>query len=150
MISGPRTWKSVNDRTQGYRLALEAAGLAVDPELVAEGDWSYPSGYQAMRELLARGVPFSALFAQNDRMATAAIRALREAGRRVPDDVAVVGYDDIPAAEYCDPPLTTIRQPMREVGEVATRLLIQAIEERGTTQGEVLLKAELVRRSSCG
>jgi len=149
MITGPTTWKSVNDRSQGYKLALEAAGVAFDPGLIAAGNWSYPSGYRAMQELLARGRPFSALFAQSDQMAIAAIRALREAGRRVPDDVAVVGYDDIPAAEYSDPPLTTIRQPMRKVGEVATRLLIQAIEEQGPLPGEVLLKAELIRRASC-
>ncbi len=149
MIAGPATWKSVNDRSQGYKLALEAAGVAYDPGLVADGDWSYASGYQAMQEILARGLSFSGLFAQNDQMAIGAIRALREAGRRVPQDVAVVGYDDIPAAEYCDPPLTTIRQPMREVGEVATRLLIQAIEKPEITQGEVVLKAELIRRCSC-
>lgn len=149
MITGPTTWKSVSDRTRGYRLALEEAGVGFDPDLIAQGDWSYRSGYRAMQELLARGVSFSALFAQNDQVAIAAIRALREAGRRVPEDVAVVGYDDIPVAEYCDPPLTTIRQPMREVGEVATKLLIQAIEEPGTAQGEVLLKAELIRRCSC-
>ena len=149
MIAGPTTWKSVNDRSQGYRLALEEAGVPYDPGLVAEGDWSYGSGYQTMQEILARGLSFSGLFAQNDQMAIGAIRALREAGRRVPQDVAVVGYDDIPAAEYCDPPLTTIRQPMREVGEVATRLLIQAIEKPEITQGEVVLKAELIRRCSC-
>jgi len=149
MITGPTTWKSVNDRTEGYKLALEAAGIAYDPGLVAEGDWSYTSGYQAMQEILASGA-CSALYAQNDQMAIAAIRVLREAGRRVPQDVAVVGYDDIPAAEYCDPPLTTIRQPMQEVGQVATRLLIQAIEQPGTARGEILLKAELVRRCSCG
>jgi LacI family transcriptional regulator len=103
-----------------------------------------------MQELLARERPFSAVFAQNDRMAVGAIRALREAGRRVPQDVSVVGYDDIPVAEYCDPPLTTIRQPMQEVGRVATRLLIQAIEEPGPPQGPVLLKGELIRRGSCG
>jgi LacI family transcriptional regulator len=149
MITGPTTWKSVNDRSQGYKFALEAADIPFDTSLIAEGDWSYPSGYRAMQELLDRGRPFSALFAQNDQMAIAAIRALREVGRRVPDDVAVVGYDDIPAAEYCDPPLTTIRQPMQEVGRVATRLLIQAIEQPDTDEGEVLLKAELVRRRSC-
>ena len=149
MIAGPATWKSVNDRSQGYRLALEEAGVAYDPGLVADGDWSYASGYQAMQKILARGLSFSGLFAQNDQMAIAAIRALREAGQRVPQDVAVVGYDDIPAAEYCDPSLTTIRQPMREVGEVATRLLIQAIEKPEITQGEVLLRAELIRRCSC-
>lgn len=150
MITGPTTWKSVNDRTEGYKLALEAADIRFDPSLIAEGNWSYPSGFRAMQELLARGHPFSAIFAQNDQMAIAAIRALREAGRRVPDDVAVVGYDDVPAAEYCDPPLTTIRQPMQEVGKVATRLLIQAIEQTGIDQGEILLKAELIRRRSCG
>lgn len=150
MITGPPTWKSVFDRTRGYEQALEAAGIAPDPRLIAEGNWSYQSGYQAVQELLTRDVSFSALFAQNDQMAIAAMRALREAGRQVPGDVAVVGYDDIPVAEYSDPPLTTIRQPMQEVGEVATRLLIQAIEEPGAIRGEVLLKAELVRRSSCG
>jgi DNA-binding LacI/PurR family transcriptional regulator len=150
MITGPTAWKSVNDRTQGYKLALEAAGVAFDSGLIAEGDWSYQSGYRAMQELLARGYPFSAVFAQNDQMAIAVIRALREAGRRVPQDVPVVGYDDIPVAAYTDPPLTTVRQPMQEVGKVATRLLIQAIEEPGTVQGPVLLKAELIRRDSCG
>jgi LacI family transcriptional regulator len=150
MITGPATWKSVHDRTKGYNLALAAAGITLDPGLIAKGDWSYQSGYRAMGELLGRGVSFSAVFAQNDQMAIGAIRSLREAGRRVPDDVAVVGYDDIPVAEYCDPPLTTIRQPMQEVGKVATRLLIQAIEQPGMDRGEVLLKAELIRRRSCG
>ncbi len=149
MITGPTIWKSVNDRTQGYALALEAAGVAFNPDLIAEGDWSYESGYRAMRDLLARDRSLSDVFAQNDRMAIGAMRALREAGRRVPQDVSVVGYDDIPVAAYCDPPLTTVRQPMREVGEVATRLLIQAIEEPGSVQGEVLLKTELIRRGSC-
>jgi len=149
MITGPATWKSVHDRTKGYNLALAAAGITLDPGLIAKGDWSYQSGYRATGELLDRGLSFSALFAQNDQMAIGAIRSLREAGRRVPDDVAVVGYDDIPVAEYCDPPLTTIRQPMQEVGKVATRLLIQAIEQPGMDRGEVLLKAELIRRRSC-
>lgn len=150
MIKGPARWKSVADRLEGYTLALQEAGLAGDPSLVAEGDWSYESGYRALGELLARGQPFSGLFAQNDRMAIGAIRALREAGRRVPEDVSVVGYDDIPVAEFFDPPLTTIRQPMREVGETAARLLIQVIEEGRAVQGqEVLLKTELIRRGSC-
>jgi len=150
MITGPQHWKSVSDRTCGYQLALEAASIPVNPDLIVAGDWSYLSGYRAMQELLERGCPFSAVFAQNDQMAIAALRALNEAGRRVPQDVAIVGYDDIPAAEYCEPPLTTIRQPMREVGEVATRLLIQAVEEPGAAQGEILLKAELIWRCSCG
>lgn len=149
MISGPATWKSVHDRTRGYIMALEAAGVPFVPELFAEADWSFHGGYQAAQKLLARGQPFSALFSHNDQMAIGALRALREAGRRAPEDVSVVGYDDIPAAEYCEPPLTTIRQPMREVGAVATRLLIQAVEKPGAPQGEILLKTELVMRGSC-
>src|SRR5262249_35841355 len=117
--------------------------------LLAEGDWSFQSGYRAAQALLARGQSFSALFAHNDQMAVGALRALREAGRRVPEDVSVVGYDDIPLAEYCDPPLTTLRQPMREVGALATRLLIQNIEDPGAVQGDILLKTELIQRSSC-
>jgi DNA-binding LacI/PurR family transcriptional regulator len=149
MISGPGSWKSVHDRTQGYIMALEAAGMVFDPSLVAWADWSFRSGYQAAQELLARGPLFSALFVHNDQMAIGALRALHEAGCRTPEDVSVVGYDDIPMAEYCQPPLTTIRQPMREVGALATRLLIQAVEKPGAPQKELLLKTELILRDSC-
>ncbi len=149
MITGPATWKSVLDRSNGYRRALEQASLPFDADRVVEGDWSYASGYRAMRELLSRGGAITGVFAQNDQMAIGAMHALREGGRRVPDDVAVVGYDDIPVAEFCDPPLTTIRQPMCEVGQVATRLLIQAIETPGSAQPGALLKTTLVKRQSC-
>lgn len=149
LITGPADIRSVNDRTRGYTNALEEAGIAVDRGLIAEGDWSYQSGYQAMQHLLSRGLSFSALFAQNDQMAIGALRALREARVRVPRDVSVVGYDDIPGAAYADPPLTTIRQPMREVGTIAARLLIRAIEEPDAARDEVLLKTELIERDSC-
>src|SRR5262249_23750666 len=139
MITGPSSWRSVRDRAQGYARALEAVGIDYEPGLIAEGGWAYQGGYQAMQELPARGRTVSALFAQNDRMAIGAMHALREVGLRVPHDVSVVGYDDIPVAEYYDPPLTTIRQPMQEVGALATRLLIQAIEEPGMAKGEILL-----------
>jgi LacI family transcriptional regulator len=127
---------------------LQTAALELREGLVGAGDWSYASGYQALRQLLAGGAPFSALFAHNDQMAIGAMRALREAGKRIPQDVAVVGFDDIPAAEYAEPPLTTIRQPMREVGAVAARLLIQSIEQDEPPRGEVLLQPELIRRES--
>jgi LacI family transcriptional regulator len=150
MISGPPAWKSVKDRSEGYRLALEKAGVAFDESLIEHGDWWHESGYQAMRRLLARAPHITALFVQNDRMAIGAIRALREAGRRIPDDVAIVGYDDTPEAAYCHPPLTTIHQPMQQVGEVATRLLIESIDDSAAENQEVLLKTELIRRGSCG
>ena len=150
MITGPAGWKSVNDRTGGYKLALERAGIPFDASLIEHGGWSYQSGYEAMGRLLARAPNISALFAQNDQMAIGAMRALREAERRIPDDVALVGYDDIPAAAYSRPPLTTIRQPMQQVGEVATRLLIEHINDPAVERKEVLLKTELIRRGTCG
>lgn len=149
MIEGP-DWKSVRDRAQGYRMALEQADIPLNSALVESGDWSYQSGYHAMSRLLERAPHLTAVFAHNDQMAIGAIRALLEAGRRIPDDVAVVGYDDIPAAAFCYPPLTTIRQPMQEVGRVATQLLLKAINHPDSDPREVLLKPELVRRESCG
>jgi len=150
MITGPVGWRSVNERARGYRLALESQCLTADPRLTDGGDWSYESGYQAMWRLLERAPGITALFAQNDRMAIGAMRALREAGRAIPDDVAVIGFDDIPEAAYNFPSLSTIRQPMQQVGETATRLLIEAINNPQAEKQEVLMKAKLVRRESCG
>lgn len=148
MITGPIGWKSAQDRAQGYRLALESAGIPFDPLLVEHSDWSFESGYRAMERLLERAPHLTALFAQNDRIAIGAMRALREAGRDIPRDMAIVGYDDIPVAAYCHPPLTTIRQPMIEVGQLAARLLIQLVENPETERREVLLKPELVKRDT--
>jgi LacI family transcriptional regulator len=99
---------------------------------------------------LERVPHLTALFAQNDRMAVGAMRVLREEGRRIPDDVAIVGYDDIPMAAYSHPPLTTIHQPMQEVGEIATRKLIELIDDPDAEREEILLKTKLLRRGSCG
>jgi len=150
MVTGPKGWKSVADREEGYRRALEQAGIDYDERLVASGDWSYASGYRAMQSLIERGARFTAVFVQSDTMAIGAIRALQEAGRSIPKDVAIIGYDDIPAAAYCVPALSTIRQPMQQVGQIATRLLIDAINGLMPAKREVLLKPELVRRESCG
>jgi DNA-binding LacI/PurR family transcriptional regulator len=149
-ITGPRTWKSANDRLTGYVRALQDVGVSHTEELVAEGDWSLPSGYAAMRQILGRGASFTALFAQNDQMAIGAMRALQEAGRRVPDDVAVIGYDGIPVSEFTSPPLSTMVQPMQEVGRMAARLLIETIEDLTTPPREILLRAELLCRATCG
>jgi len=140
----------VNDRTEGYRVALERAGIPFDGSLIEHGDWSYEGGYEAMGRLLAKTPKVTALFAQNDQMAVGAMRALHEAGRKIPDDVAIIGYDDVPAAAYSHPPLTTVRQPMQQVGEVATRLLIELIKDPDAERKEVLLKTELIRRQTCG
>jgi LacI family transcriptional regulator len=150
MIKGPAGWKSVTDRAVGFEQALRNAGFELKGQHVAQGDWSYVSGYRAMCQILEQGQTFTALFAHNDQMAIGAMRATREAGIQIPQDLSVVGYDDIPAAEYADPPLTTIRQPMREVGATAARLLIERIEQAEPPNGEaeVLLSPELIQRAS--
>jgi DNA-binding LacI/PurR family transcriptional regulator len=148
LITGPLPEDCVQERCQGFAQALQAAGLAPDPELVVQGDWSATSGYQAAQALLSRSKPFSAVVAQNDRMAVGAIQALRQAGCRVPQDVSVVGFDDMPLASYFDPPLTTMRQDLQSIGRTAAKLLIQAIETPLGMPAHVALPAELVIRQS--
>ena len=128
---------------------MAQAGLDFDLALTASGDWSATSAHEATQRLLARGQPFSAVFAQNDRMAVGAIRALREAERQVPDDVSVIGFDDIPLASYFDPPLTTLHQPMEESGRRAACLLIETIRNPDRPPEQVLTHARLIERASC-
>ena len=124
-LAGPQRWYSARDRMEGWRSALAAHGREEPP--VVEGDWSASSGYAAGRELAADS-KVTAVFAANDDMAIGLIRALAEAGRRVPDEVSVVGFDDIPVAAYVAPPLTTVRQPFDAVAQEGFRLLVYAIE----------------------
>jgi DNA-binding LacI/PurR family transcriptional regulator len=124
-LAGPQRWFAARDRLEGWRAALSAHGVHEPP--VVKGDWSASSGYAAGRELAAdRDV--TAVFAANDDMAIGLIRALAEAGRHVPDDVSVVGFDDIPVAAYVTPPLTTVRQPFDAVAQTGLKLLVHAIE----------------------
>jgi LacI family transcriptional regulator len=136
-------------RRDGYRMALVDAGIAFDEALMEPGDWSFDSGYAAMKPLLERNPHMTAVFAQNDRMAIGAMHALHEAGLRIPDDIAVIGFDDIPAAAHTWPPLTTMRQPMRETGRIATQLLLEMVRNPRSVPKEVVLKTELVIRNSC-
>jgi DNA-binding LacI/PurR family transcriptional regulator len=149
MITGPTKWKAVHDRTEGYLQALHTAGIPVDRTIMCGGGWEYRSGYENTRALLEKGKPFTAIFAHNDRIARGALQALFEAGLRVPDDVSIIGYDDTAEAEFSDPPLTTINQPMTGVGEAATRFLIQMIEDPAVPSKQVLFNTTLVIRSSC-
>lgn len=148
-ILGPGNEEASADRLAGFRQALVEADLGFEPDCKVRGDWSATSGYEATRRLLASSPPFSAIFAQNDRMAVGAIRALREVGRRVPDDFSVIGYDDIPLASYFDPPLTTLQQPMQETGKQAARLLVETIQDPSRTPEQVSLPARLIERASC-
>ncbi|TDC66307.1 LacI family DNA-binding transcriptional regulator [Streptomyces hainanensis] len=147
-ISGPADMYAARCRLDGYREALRAAGKAADDELVARGDFTEESGYAAMRELLARRPTLDAVFCASDPMAMGARRALRELGRSVPGDVALVGFDDSALARHMDPPLTSVRQPTEGMGRAMTRALLQLINEGGQDRPHVLLPTELVRRAS--
>ncbi|HKG52097.1 MAG TPA: LacI family DNA-binding transcriptional regulator [Actinomycetales bacterium] len=128
-VAGPQRWWSARERTQGWRRALQAAGAEERPVLF--GDWSPASGHAAGRRLLAEDPHLTAVFVANDDMAIGMMRALADGGRRVPDDVSVVGFDDIPSAAYLSPPLTTVGQDFDVVAADGLRLLLRAIESPG-------------------
>jgi DNA-binding LacI/PurR family transcriptional regulator len=147
-ITGPLDMGVGLDRLEGYRDGLGAAGLTVDEDLVEAGDFTEEGGAAAMARLLARpGPPVDAVFAASDLMAAGALRALRVAGRRVPEDVAVVGFEDSAVARYAQPPLTTVRQPIEEMGRQATRMLLAKIA--GEPGGmHLILDVDLIVRAS--
>ncbi|WP_432968217.1 LacI family DNA-binding transcriptional regulator [Dactylosporangium sp. CA-233914] len=124
-LSGPRDWLETRGRIEGWRATLEEAGLPAPPLMT--GDWSARSGYEAGLELATRG-DVTAVFAGNDQMALGMMRAFHERGIRVPDDISIVGFDDIPEAEFLSPPLTTIRQDFDEVGRRCIAALLRVIE----------------------
>ncbi|MFD6415927.1 LacI family DNA-binding transcriptional regulator [Streptomyces sp. NPDC060194] len=142
-LTGPLDLIDARERLAGYREALRGTGRR---PLVALGDFTRVSGAEAMRELLTDEPALDAVFAANDLMAVGALRTLREAGRRVPDDVAVVGFDDIEAAAYSAPPLTTIRSPMADQALATVHLLLTLLDGRPVTP--VVMPNELVIRES--
>jgi len=133
--------------------AAQELGIRIRPELTIqlEGMDSTPGiGYPFAKQLLARGLPFTALFAYNDISAIGSIWAIREAGLGVPQDISVVGFDDIPGAVYCEPALTTVRQPLIRMGQIAAQTLVDQIEGRGEYVSEIAIEPELVVRRSTG
>lgn len=136
------------ERLKGCRLALQGAGLPWDETLVEEGDFSIRGGREAAERLLARGVAMTALFAFSDEMAMGALQALRRAGLRVPEDVALAGFDDLPLAEGLEPPLTTIAQPKGEIGRMSAGLAIDLAEGRPVQRIKVTVPHRLIVRRS--
>ncbi len=155
-VAGPHNMIAGHDRLLGYQDALRARGLTPDPALITEGDFSEEGGYVAMRTLLARAGQNSGtavprvVFVASDAMALGALRALREAGLRVPEDIAVAAYDDMPFAARTDPPLTTVRQPINRTGAVAAETLFDLIENPEMPPRRIILPTELVIRASSG
>ncbi len=148
-ISGIPVHLTSKARLAGYRSALEAAGITPNPALIRQGDFHHSSGYRETTALLALSKPPTAIIASCDIQATGVYRALQEHGLRVPEDVSVVGFDDIPTAEWMSPPLTTIHQPLRKMGLMAVELLLQQLAGEPLTSSRVELATSLVIRQSC-
>jgi len=141
------------DRWKAIRKVAEELGIPMRAELIVQLEGNDPTpqlGYPFAKKLLARLRPFTALFAYNDISAIGSIRAFQEAGLRVPEDVSVVGFDDIQIAEHNDPSLTTVRQPLQKMGELAARTLLNRIEARGDFVPEIVVQPEFVVRNSTG
>jgi DNA-binding LacI/PurR family transcriptional regulator len=149
-ISGPPDMTAAIDRLDGHRDALRAAGMASTPELEATGDFTQESGIRAMEDLLARRPDLDAVFAANDVMATGALQVLERTGRRVPDDVAVVGFDDLPLAQATRPPLSSVRQSLDVLGRELVNVLLDSVEHRDSIARKVVLDTQLVIRQSSG
>jgi DNA-binding LacI/PurR family transcriptional regulator len=147
-ITGPRDMSAGLERLEGYRQALADAGEDPATAAVADGDFSEPSGVRAMRELLDRVPDLDAVFAASDPMAAGALTVLREHGRRIPDDVGVVGFDDSPLSQHPAPPLTTVHQPAERMGQEMAALLLAQMEGRAGPDDSVVLPTELVVRQS--
>jgi DNA-binding LacI/PurR family transcriptional regulator len=148
-ILGPENEECTRDRLGGYRKGLGGAGLQEDQRLIIQGDWTAESGKMAVKKLLDYQVDFTAIFAQNDRMALGAMQILREKGLRIPEDISVIGYDDLPLTAYFTPPLTTIRQPIKKFGQIGAQLLIETINKPGFKPKVVRLDPQLVIRQTC-
>ncbi len=147
-VAGPADWKEADERVEGWRSALKAANAPI-PAFV-RGDWTARSGYDLGRALLEIR-ELTAVFVANDQMALGLLRRLHEAGRDVPRDISVVGFDDIPEAAYFSPPLTTVRQDFTELGRRCLRLLLERIEgEPAASIGREVVAPELVVRASTG
>ena len=136
------------DRADGYRRALQEAGLEMDETMIIEGDWSATSGQDALLSFVELGRVPTAIFAQNDRMAMGVLSAARKVNLKIPSQLAVIGVDDMPLSSYFDPPLTTMQQDMPLIGQKATGMLLDIIQNKNTSVRDVKLPAQLVVRQS--
>ncbi len=149
IISSPPQYQVTQDRNKGFLTELLKHGFTVDPAWIMFGDWHYEGGYQAAQKLLPFYPAFSAIFVHNDDMAIGSIRAIHEAGLRVPEDISVIGYDDVPVAAHLEIPLTTVWQPRHEMGAMIVRLIMQMINnEIIYPHDRILLQPHLVSRAT--
>jgi LacI family transcriptional regulator len=150
VISGRPNWVASIDRLAGYQAAMASAGLPIDPDLIYHSDWQIEGGIAGARHLLDLPDPPTAIFAFNDNMAIGVMQVARERGLQIPCDLSVVGVDDIEMTECLAPPLTTVRQPLREMGRVACGLLMRLIEGQEVEAARLDLANRLIARESTG
>ena len=147
-ISGPLALRLARERLQGFEEAIRERGLAPGPCAMGEGNWECMAGYRAMQRLLAHRPRPTAVFSANDRMAIGAMRAIAEAGLRVPDDISVIGLDDIELAAFQNPPLTTVRQSFAQLATLGVQLLLDILGGKEIAQPQLVIEPELVVRQS--
>ncbi len=150
ITNAPLEYTGSADRLAGYRDALQAAGLPYEEKMVRFGDFVAESGYQAADSLFQQSPPPTALFVGSDVVAFGAMTAIRERGLAIPEDIALVGFDDIPLARYVDPSLTTVRRPAAELGRQAGQMIVSLIQNGGVAVRDTVLETELIVRASCG
>ena len=149
IIAGPPSFRCSLDRIAGYRAALEAAGISIDPELIRPGDFRLHSGYTQTMALLALPDPPTAIFAGSDMQAMGIYKALYLRNIRVPEGVSVIGFDDIPFTGIVSPSLTSVRQPLFDMGRVATTMLLRLVAGESLDSLRVELATTLITRESC-
>jgi DNA-binding LacI/PurR family transcriptional regulator len=149
--NAPREYTSSPERVRGYRDALTKHGISPNEKLIRYADFDPESGYQNMKSLLDSSEKFTAAFVASDNVAIGAKSAVREAGLHVPDDISLIGFDDIPWAKYSDPPLTTIKLPAEALAQSACTLLVDMIQDNSNInrQTQIILETELIVRKSC-
>ena len=148
LISGPSGWWAANERRRGWQEALTAAGLSIDETQIVEGDWSASSGERGLYELVKNCPDVEAVFACNDQMALGLMRAARSLGRRIPDDLAVVGFDDIYLSKHFPPGITTVSQNYEQLGKTAVNVLVDLISGK-EAEKETVIPTFLELRNSC-
>ena len=149
IANAPPSYSATPDRVLGYKDALLEVGITPDDDLIQHADFDPQSGFICMQSLLASKVEFTAVFVASDNVAMGAKSALREAGMRIPDDISIMGFDDIPWARYSDPPLTTIRLPAQDLAYEACLLLLDLMKGSKPKEQNLVLDTELVVRKSC-
>jgi LacI family transcriptional regulator len=149
IANAPPSFSSAHDRVLGYKDALIASGIPPEDDMIRYADFDPQSGFDCMKSLLTSGKEFSAVFIASDNVAMGAKSALREAGLRIPDDISIMGFDDIPWAQYSDPPLTTVRLPAQRLASEACLLLLDLMKGSEPEERNLVLDTELVVRKSC-